>query len=245
MARAIAGLCAGILVLLALSPASGGPALSERYRVAGRALAIEAPRSYCIIDPGIPDEAELFGFIEDVNAGLNRVLVVFVDCAELERWRRGEIAVLERYGNILTPIEETLYPGMARGVFLGELQKVMDGGALPLGAEAGQALLEAAAPALEVGESESLGILAVDEAALHAGVAQKLALDGQAVVILGIFSMTLINDVPLSVNLYQPLEDEATIERLVAEQRRFIRQLIERNRHLQGGTPDPSTAGSG
>ena len=216
MARAIA-IGAGIWLLFAFSPATGGSVSTERYQVAGRALAIEAPQSYCLVDPRLPAEAELFGFMEDVNAGMNRVLVVFVDCNELERWRKGEIAVLERYGNVLTPIEEIVYPGMARDVFLDELHKVM-GGAPPLGVDAGQALLEAAAPALEVGQSESLGILVADEAALYAAVAQKLAHEGQAMVVLGIFSMTLVNDVPLSVNLYQPMDDATTIEQLIADE---------------------------
>lgn len=244
MARAIAGLCAGICILLALSPATAGSTGTARREVAGRTLTIEAPPSYCMVDPGIPAEARLFGFMEDVNAGLNRVLVVFVDCEELDRWRKGEVSVLERYGNVLTPIEETIYPGMARSVFLDELHKVM-GGALPLGTAAGQARLEAAAPSLAVGESESLGILEADETALYAGVAQKLAFEGRVMVILGIFSMTLVNDVPLSVNLYQPMEDRAMIDQLIARQRSFVRRLLDRNRSLGDEAPHPAAAGSG
>ena len=176
MVRVVAGLWAGVGFLLALSPATSNPALAASYQVAGRALDIEAPQSYCVLDPGIPAEAELFGFIEDANAGRNRVLVVFVDCDELESWRRGEMATLQRYGNVLTPIEQTIYPDMARGVFLDELSIAM-GGNPPLGSEAGQLRLREAAPALEIGQSESLGILEADDVARAVVYMASLPLD--------------------------------------------------------------------
>jgi hypothetical protein len=230
----------GAWLSLALLLAAGGPALAGSYRVAERSLVIEAPQSYCPIDRKLPAEAELFRFMEDINAGLNRVLVVFVDCAELQRWRDGKAAFLERYGNVLTPIQETAYPRMARGAFLGELRKIMDS-ALPRGIEAGQARLEAAMPELRVGQTESLGIIDADEVALYGGIVQKLEYDGRAVALLGIFSMTLVNEVPLSINLYRPLENKETIAGLISEQQRFVRQLLVRNRNLQGriGTPAP------
>ena len=244
MVRAIAGSLAGLGLQIALASSLGGAALAAGYQVAGRALDIEAPPSYCLLDPDIPAEAELFGFMEDTNAGRNRVLVVFVDCDELASWRRGEVTSLQRYGNVLTPIEQAVYPDMARGMFLDELSIAM-GGAAPLGAEAGEVRLLEAAPMLEVGQSESLGILEADDLALYAGIARKLEFEGRAMVILGVYSMTLVNAVPLSVNLFQPVEDDKTIERLIAHQRRFLKQLLERNRNVQDGTTAPPTATPG
>lgn len=244
MVRAIAGLWAGIGFLLALSPAASGPTLAASYQVAGRALDIEAPPSYCLLDPGIPAEAELLGNVEDANAGRNRVLVVFVNCEELASWRRGEVASLQRYGNVLTPIEQTVYPDMARGMFLDELSIAM-GGTPPVGMEAGEMRLRAAAPALQVGQSESLGVLEADEFALYAGIARKLEFEGRAMVMLGIYSMTLVNAVPLSVNLFQPVDNGKAIENLIADQRRFLERLLERNRSVQGGTATPSPAKPG
>ena len=66
-----------------------------------------------------------------------------------------------------------------------------------------------------------------------AGVAQKLVLNGNEVVVAGIFAMTLIDQVPLSINIYRPYENRDTIERLMAEQRRFVGQLLKRNQTLQ------------
>ena len=244
MVRAIAGLWAGFGLLLALSLAASNTVLAAPYEVAGRALDIEAPQSYCIVDPGVPSEADLFGSMEDANAGRNRVLVVFVDCDELESWRRGETAFLQRYGTVLTPIEQTVYPGMARGMFLEELRAAM-GGTPPVGSVAGQGRLLEAAPALEVGQSESLGILEADDLALYAGIARKLEFEGRAMVMLGVFSMTLVNAVPLSINLYEPVEDEGSVGRLIAQHRRFLERLFERNRTIRGGTAAPVSATPG
>jgi hypothetical protein len=232
-----------LLLVFVLLPAVGDFAWAGSYRVAERSLTLDPPASYCLIDRKVKAEAELYRFMVQTNAELNRVLAVFVDCADLQRWRAGELLFLERYGNILTPIEETAYPGVTRGAFLAELRKAMNW-ALPLGIEAGQARIEATVPELTIGQSESLGIIEADEAALYGGIAQRLEYEGRSFILLGIFSMTLIKDVPLSVNLYRPLQDQQTVARLISAQRRFLQQLLERNRNPgdQGAspaTPDP------
>jgi hypothetical protein len=171
-----------LVFALALSPAAGGSALADSYRVAERSLILDPPASYCLIDRSVKAEAELYRFMVETNADLNRVLAVFVDCAELQRWRAGELSLLERYGNILTPIEETAYPGVTRSAFLAELRKAMDW-ALPLGIAAGQARIEATVPELNVGQSESLGVIEADEAALYGGIAQRLEYEGRSFVL--------------------------------------------------------------
>jgi hypothetical protein len=233
-----------LVFALALSPAAGGSALADSYRVAERSLILDPPSSYCLIDRSVKAEAELYRFMVETNADLNRVLAVFVDCAELQRWRAGELSLLERYGNILTPIEETAYPGVTRSAFLAELRKAMDW-ALPLGIAAGQARIEATVPELNVGQSESLGVIEADEAALYGGIAQRLEYEGRSFVLLGIFSMTLIKDVPLSVNLYRPLKDQQTVARLISEQRRFLQLLLARNRNLGGRGASPASSDPG
>jgi hypothetical protein len=50
-------------------------------------------------------------------------------------------------------------------------------------------------------------------------------------VILGIFSMTLVQ--------VAEQEDERTVERPIAHQRRFLDRLLERNRDFQGGSASP------
>jgi hypothetical protein len=140
------------------------------------------------------------------------------------------VAFLRRYGDVPTPIQQTARPGMARGMFLDELRIAM-GDVPPLGTVAGQARLRKAAPAPEVGRSESFGVHEADDLVLCAGIARKLEVEGRTMVILGIFSMTLVQ--------VAEQEDERTVERPIAHQRRFLDRLLERNRDFQGGSASP------
>ncbi len=205
-----------------------GPAEAADFRIADRFLAIEPPPSYCAVDRGIAEENDLVEFIEQINAGLNRVLLVFVDCDELGLWRSGQVTLLQRYGQVLTPIEEVAYRGMPRTVFLEQLQMAMDR-AIPVGVEAGRARMETVLPELEAGQTESLGVLEVDDLALYAAIAQKMGLGQTEIVMAGVFAMTLVKDVPISVNLYRPYDGGATIDTLAREQRNFIEHLMKKN----------------
>ncbi len=209
-----------------------GPAQAANFRIADRSLAIEPPPSYCAVDRGIAEENDLVEFIEQINAGLNRVLLVFVDCDELGLWRSGRVSLLQRYGQVLTPIEEVAYRGMPRTVFLEQLEMAMDR-AIPVGVEAGRARMETVLPELEAGQTESLGVLDVDDLALYAAIAQKMGLGQTEVVMAGVFAMTLVKDVPISVNLYRPYDGGATIDTLAREQRDFIEDLMKKNDSLE------------
>ena len=222
-----------------------GPALAEKYRIADRFLAIEPPASYCAVDRKIAAENDLVEFIEQINAGLNRVLLVFVDCDELGLWRDGKVTLLQRYGQVLTPIDEVSYRGMPRKVFLSQLEKAMDR-AMPVGVEAGRARMEAVLPELQAGQTQSLGVLNVDDLAVYAAIAQKMGLGETEVVIAGVFAMTLMKDVPISVNLYRPYQGGTTIDKLEGEQRQFIEDLMKKNDNLETRLPadaDLKTAG--
>jgi len=208
------------------------------YEVAGRSVAVELPPEYCAVDEGIRAERELHEVIQQINAGMNRVLVVFVDCRELLSWRRGEIDALTRYGQVLTPARETVFGDLHMSAFLGELRKVMDE-AFAAGLQDGRSRALAVVPDLEVGEVRSLGVLAQDETAIYAGMAELLERGGGRLVMAGVVSMTLVNHVAVSVNLYRPYRDPASVEALLAEQKRFVRELLRRNVAQQSRRPAP------
>ena len=45
----------------------------------------------------------------------------------------------------------------------------------------------------------------------------------------GVFAMTLMKEIPISVNLYRPYRDLATIKLLAGEQQRFLESLLMHN----------------
>lgn len=209
-----------------------GTAAAESYTVAQRTLEVETPSAYCRLDRNRTAEDELFRVIEKVNAGLNRVLSVFVDCNELAQWRQGAMATIERYGQVLTPAQEIAYAGLPRRIFLEELEKVM-GSAFASGLEQGRDRMAAVLPKLKLGEVRSLGLLATDDLALYAGMAELLASTEGNRVIAGIVAMTLVNEVPVSVNLYRTYEGPESIDALLVEQQQFLRDLMAGNGTLE------------
>jgi hypothetical protein len=167
------------LILAALIFLGGSASLhAENITVAGRTLSIDLPPSYCVLDRSDPAEDEMFRIMERIQAGMNRVLVVFYDCAELARMRRGESNTFDRYGQILTPIREQAYPGITREVYFAELTKVFDR-AFAIGARLGQENIGEVIPEIQIGEARSLGVLETDEAALYAGMLEKIAFEGE------------------------------------------------------------------
>jgi hypothetical protein len=235
------------LILAALIFLGGSASLhAENITVAGRTLSIDLPPSYCVLDRSDPAEDEMFRIMERIQAGMNRVLVVFYDCAELARMRRGESNTFDRYGQILTPIREQAYPGITREVYFAELTKVFDR-AFAIGARLGQENIGEVIPEIQIGEARSLGVLETDEAALYAGMLEKIAFEGEEFTVAAVISMTLVKDVPVSVNLYRPYEGDASIDLLLMEQQRFLRRLVQENEVLEGRlapVPGPSANGS-
>jgi hypothetical protein len=235
------------LILAALIFLGGSASLhAENITVAGRTLSIDLPPSYCVLDRSDPAEDEMFRIMERIQAGMNRVLVVFYDCAELARMRRGESNTFDRYGQILTPIREQAYPGITREVYFAELTKVFDR-AFAIGARLGQENIGEVIPEIQIGEARSLGVLETDEAALYAGMLEKIAFEGEEFTVAAVISMTLVKDVPVSVNLYRPYEGDASIDLLLMEQQRFLRRLVQENEVLESRlapVPGPSANGS-
>jgi hypothetical protein len=226
------------LIAAATCLLSSGGLQAASYEVAGRSVAVELPPDYCAIDKDIRAERELHEVIQQINAGMNRVLVVFVDCQELRSWRRGEIEALTRYGQVLTPARETVFDDLDLSAFLGKLRKVMDQ-AFAAGLQDGRSRALAVMPDLEVGEVRSLGVLAQDEMAIYAGMAELLERGGTRLVMAGVVSMTLLNQVAVSVNLYRPYRDPASVETLLAEQKRLVQELLRRNGTLESRRPAP------
>ncbi len=114
--------------------------------------------------------------------------------------------------------------------------------AFAIGAQQGQENVARVLPNMEIGEARSLGILYGDEAALYAGMAEKIGYDGLEFTLAVVIAMTLVKDVPISVNLYRPHEGETSFEHLLMDQQRFLHNLVGRNEQLEGRlAPRPAT----
>ena len=229
------------LLALVLSLA-GTPSLhAETFTVAGRSLSVDLPAGYCALDRSDPVENQMFDVMERIQAGTNRVLLVFYDCEELASMRLGETDTFDRYGQVLTPSGEQAYPGIDRHIYFGELRKVFDQ-AFAIGAQKGQENVARVLPEMEIGEARSLGIVYEDDAALYAGMAEKISFGGGEFTVAAIIAMTMIKDVPISVNLYRPYAGDDSFGQLLMEQQPYLRSLVGQNEQLEGRlAPTPAT----
>ena len=232
------------LTALALVAFAAANAWAEDFSIAGRNLTVKVPGSYCALDRENPAEKEMFEVMERVQAGLNRVLLVFYDCAELRAMHRGELSTFGRYGQVLTPIREQAYPGISRDMFFAELRKVFDR-AFAIGAERGRSNVERSVPDMQIGEARSLGILGTDPRALYAGMLEKVEFEGEVATVAAVVSVTLLKDVPVSVNLYRTYEDETSFDLLLEEQRNYMERLTRLNERLEGSAGPRGNPGEG
>lgn len=232
------------LTALALVTFAAGNTWAEDFSIAGRNVTVKVPGTYCILNRDDPVENEMFKVMERIQDGLNRVLLVFYDCAELRAMHRGEHSTFGRYGQVLTPVREQAYPGISREMFFAELRKVFDR-AFAIGAERGRANVERNVPDMQIGEARSLGILGTDPRAFYAGMLEKVAFEGEVATVAAVVSVTLLKDVPISVNLYRTYQDETSFDLLLDEQRSYMERLTRLNEQFEGraaprGTPGES-----
>lgn len=230
------------LTALAVVAFAAGSAWAEDFSIGGRNVTIKVPGTYCTLNRDNPIENEMFKVMERVQDGLNRVLLVFYDCAELRAMHRGEHSTFGRYGQVLTPVREQAYPGISREVFFAELRKVFDR-AFATGAERGRANVERSLPDMRIGEARSLGILDTGPRALYAGMLEKIAFEGEVATVAAVVSVTLLKDVPISVNLYRTYQDETSFDLLMEEQRSYMERLSRLNEQLEGTVPPRGNPG--
>ena len=232
------------LLALALSLSGAQSLRADTFTVADRSLSVDLPAGYCALDRSDPVENQMFEVMERIQAGTNRVLLVFYDCEELASLRRGESDTFDRYGQVLTPSGEQAYPGISRQIYFGELRKVFDQ-AFAIGAQRGQENVARVLPDMAIGEARSLGIVYEDDAALYAGMAEKISFGGGEFTVAVIIAMTMIKDVPISVNLYQPYAgDDDSFGQLLMEQLPYLRSIVGQNEQLEGRlAPQPATPG--
>lgn len=77
-----------------------GTVQAETLVVAGRPLELAPPFGFCRLSPEVPQEAALAAELAARTADSLRPVLAFADCAQLEAWRRGEIARIDHLGHI-------------------------------------------------------------------------------------------------------------------------------------------------
>ena len=208
-------------------------AQAETVTFAGRDVVVAPPASYCALEKRRASDALLIQGLERGNAGRNALLLAFVDCESLVRWRRGEVSTFARWGQVLA----TLQDGEARplpSVRRAEMVRAV-AQALPhvewqkLTGEIEDRLAKVGT-GVQLESLTPLGVVHRDDSAVYHGLMLPLVLpDASRTIVAGIVALTLVNEVMVTITLYRPFVDQGTITNLLDEQRGNIDALIRAN----------------
>ncbi|MBV9522549.1 MAG: hypothetical protein JO010_07135 [Alphaproteobacteria bacterium] len=218
----------GIVALSAFSVAAAAED-AKRLEFAGRAILLAPPEGYCPLDPINPRAAQIVDNTAALQAGRNKLVLTFADCAELQEFRDGKRDGFAHHGIVLVALEdgEVRPAEMPRADFIATVARSVPGvdtGAL-LAELRGR--LAAADGHAVVNELKSLGVLDRDADALYVGLV--IAGDARK---LAVTAITTLDEIPVSISLYEPFTDTADVTRLLAAQRANTHALVAMNEGL-------------
>lgn len=222
----------GFSIALVLS--ATGPAVADGNRtvsLVGADVTLPVPSGYCALVKSNAADNQLISLIERVNAGRNRLLLMFAECAQLKTFRASG-KDLSSYGSYLAPVSASKPVNMPRARFatiIGkqfEKQKELIEKAMK---EAKQRVRQNA-PGLKLQDNQNLGLIHQDDTGAFTGVVQNWQTEGSAVSRLAtVTGITLVRDRVVSMNLAASYTGKATVTALLSEQRKNIKRMIAAN----------------
>ena len=194
----------------------------------GRSIEVVIPTGYCGLGPH-PAEAEIVRRFREEIGNSNQILAMFADCKELEDSRKGRRTMLDNYGQIVaqTPKGQLrALKGISRTEYIQKLSGRTNDFSEAF--KKGEARVQQFVPGLQL--AENLGILSTDSNGLYAGVLMTMPDDaGRPRPIIGIVGMTLVKEMPITINLYQPYRNSPDLRGLLARQQSAIAILVRVN----------------
>ena len=212
---------------------AGHAARAEQLVLAGQSVVVEAPAGYCALDRNRPEEAARIEAQEKGQAGLNRLVLAFVDCADLAKSRETGTYDYSKYGMTLVPLqsgEVSKAMGLSRREYVQAVAKQLPAFDAAAAIENARKRLNDAGAS--VNGVRMLGVLAQDDTALYFGIGLDgigNAAQGTQHRVLGVVGLTLVNQVPMSMNLYRVDAEDDAIPELLAEDKASVAALLQAN----------------
>lgn len=183
------------------------PARAETTRVelGGASMALVMPDGHCLLERSNAMDRNVIVTIERVVAGSNRVLAAFADCDQRAEMRAGRRAVLDDFGQYMTPVRGGTIK-LQPAAFARQMTELFkqQGAQLLEGAEADtRERIGGLKLGIRMGENKMLGVLRTDERASYIGIVQNLGLpDGTTKLQVGVAAFGIQKQRVISLNLY-------------------------------------------
>jgi hypothetical protein len=219
------------IVVSALSVAARAEGEAKHLDLAGRTVILAPPNGSCVLDPINPRESQFIDYAARLQAGRNKLVLTFADCAELQEFRDGKRDGFAHHGIVLVTLQE----GEVRPVDMSRAELIESAARSIPSIDTGAMLAEirdkmtAAGGQAVISDLKSLGVLDRNADALHVGL-----LIGGAVTQFAVTAITTLNDIPVSVTLYEPFDNSVDVTSLVAAQRFYLHDLVAMNAEYEG-----------
>jgi hypothetical protein len=232
---AIARVSAAALACAALGLAPGGSARAqgtETVDLDGAKVNLTIPAGYCKMDRATPFGQAYYGMQERMQAGVNRVLLLFVDCAELKKSIANPKEPFYHHGSFLSPLQGgrvTKIPaGYTRKQAVEEIAK-----SIP---KLDEKQFEGSSNARTKAEGVTLskvssGLLTTDDNAAYMAIAANAGAAGgkESERFRGVVFMTVLKSFAVSGNLYSPVEPGPPFDKLLAQQKANAAAVVKAN----------------
>ena len=216
-----------LLVLIAFGAQAAPGNLS------GRKIEIPVPSGYCQFGKRFVD-VELARAILSEIGNDNQVLAFFADCDELDAYRHGNRAALDNFGLVFAQARKGSNPEPIAGLSRQEFIKKNGGMIVPNPADA-----------VEIGETQyklaqargSLSLLTqqpfhlqADNNGAYFGIFGQLS-DGRGKTsnVLGVFGITLVKEMFISIEIYRRFSAAPPIEEMLERQQAAMAKLVTAN----------------
>jgi len=216
-----------LLVLMAVG------AQAAPTTVAGRKIEVPIPAEYCQFGKRFID-VELARVILSEIGNDNLVLAFFANCEELDAYRHGKMAALDNFGLVFAQARKGSNPEPIPGLSRPEFIKKNGGVIIPNLADV-----------LEIGESQYKLAQARGNPSLQSQQPFRLQADqngayfaifgqlsdgrGKQSKVLGVFGITLVKEMFLSIEIYRRFTESPPLEALLERQQAAMAKLVAAN----------------
>jgi hypothetical protein len=203
-------------------------AFAESTLYMERTVNLIVPAGHCLLG-STPLEATIRDVTSKAMAGYNQVLGVYGECREVERIRKGKPTPFSSFGQIVahTPKgQPTTAKGMSRPLFIstvaGSPERMEDS------VRRMKSVLRSRGE--QVDSAKSLGVVKTDDAAAYLVILQDIPVgDGTTTPGAGVTGMTVVQDIPISINFYRRARGEQVIQQMLRTQSETLKKFVAAN----------------
>lgn len=221
------------LIILQLLVMIAFGAQAAPVNLAGRKIEVPIPADYCQFGKRFVD-IELARVILSEIGNENQVLAFFANCDELDAYRHGTRAALDNFGLVFAQARKGANPEPITGQTRPEFIRKLGGVVIPMVSDV-----------VEIGESQyklaqargNLSLqsqqpfhLQADPNGAYFGIFGHLSDGrGKSSIVLGVFGVTLIKEMFLSIEIYRRFSAAPPIEELLERQQAAMNNLVTAN----------------